>query len=67
MFQAQIVSFAMEASWKSQNAFGAANMVLAVAGNEEGISSVKRVLDFSFHDVDGFLRLVRLAMEALTS
>ncbi|CBI36808.3 unnamed protein product, partial [Vitis vinifera] len=62
---AQIVSFAMEASWKSQNAFAAANVVLAEAGNEEGISSVKRVLDFSFHDVDGFLRLVRLAMEAL--
>lgn len=67
IFQAQIVGLAMDASWKSQNAVAAANLLLAEAGNKEGISSLKRVLDFSFHDVDGFLHLVRLAMEALNS
>ena len=31
----------------------------------EGFSAVKRVIDFSFHDIDGFLRLVQLALEAI--
>ncbi|XP_074311567.1 cysteine-tryptophan domain-containing zinc finger protein 3-like isoform X2 [Silene latifolia] len=59
------INLAMEASRKSQNAFAVANSRLSQAGNEEGISSIKRVLDFSFHDVDGLLCLVRLAMAAL--
>ncbi|OVA04331.1 zinc finger protein [Macleaya cordata] len=60
---AQNVNFAMEASRKSQNALAAAN-----AGPEdaEGIASVKTVIDFTFHDVDGLLRLVRLAIEAVS-
>lgn len=32
----------------------------------EGLSSVKKALDFNFQDVEGFLRLVRLAMEAIS-
>ncbi|XP_043719711.1 cysteine-tryptophan domain-containing zinc finger protein 7-like isoform X2 [Telopea speciosissima] len=59
------VSSAMEASRKSQNAFAVAITILEESGHVEGISSVKRVLDFSFHDVDGLLRLVRLAMEVI--
>ncbi|XP_058082788.1 cysteine-tryptophan domain-containing zinc finger protein 7-like isoform X2 [Magnolia sinica] len=60
------VDLAMEALRRWQNAFASANV-----GTEEsrygleGISSVKRVLDFSFHDVMGLLRLVRLATEAI--
>jgi hypothetical protein len=65
--QAQDVNFAMEASSKSQIAFAAANVVLASTGNGEAISSIRRVLDFSFHDVEELLELVRLAMEALCS
>ncbi|KAK9691900.1 hypothetical protein RND81_09G227200 [Saponaria officinalis] len=61
------INLAMEASRRSQSAFSVANPILSEAGNEEGISSIKRVLDFSFHDVDGLLHLVRLAMEALNS
>ena len=39
-----------------------ANLVEDKSG--EAISSLKRALDFNFQDVDGLLRLVRLAMEA---
>lgn len=62
---AQDVNFAMEASRKSRNAFAAANANLSVGKNAEGISSIKKALDFSFQDVEGLLRLVRLAVEAI--
>lgn len=65
--QAQDVNFAMEASRKSQISFAAANVVPAKTRNEEVITSIKRTLDFSFHDVEELLRLVHLAMEALSS
>ncbi|XP_057550883.1 cysteine-tryptophan domain-containing zinc finger protein 3-like [Amaranthus tricolor] len=61
------INLAMEASRKSQGAFAAAMQVFTQAGNEEGILCIKNVLDFSFHDVDGLLDLVRLAMESLKS
>ncbi|KAM3704844.1 hypothetical protein ACJW31_03G036800 [Castanea mollissima] len=64
---AQDVNFAMEASRKSQISFAAANVVLAKTRNEEVISSIKRTLDFNFHDVEELLRLVHLAMKALSS
>ncbi|KAG2697356.1 hypothetical protein I3760_07G102100 [Carya illinoinensis] len=60
---AQDVNFAMEASRKSRIAFTAASVSL---GETESISSIKRALDFNFQDVEGFLRLVRLAMEAIS-
>ncbi|XP_057508064.1 cysteine-tryptophan domain-containing zinc finger protein 7 [Actinidia eriantha] len=63
---AQDVNFAMEASRKSQIAFAAANPRMEEAQNGEGIISVKRALDFHFQDVEGLLRLVRLAMEAIS-
>ncbi|XP_028085244.1 LOW QUALITY PROTEIN: uncharacterized protein LOC114286290 [Camellia sinensis] len=68
----QDVNFAMESSRKSQIAFA------EEAQHREGITSikraqhrediifVKRALDFSFQDVDELLRLVRLAMEAIS-
>ncbi|KAK9293047.1 hypothetical protein L1049_021031 [Liquidambar formosana] len=62
---AQAVNLAMEAFRKSQDAFAAACVILAGGGNEEGISSIKRVLDFSFHDLEGLLHLVHLAMESV--
>jgi hypothetical protein len=31
----------------------------------EGISSIKKVLDMGFHDVEGLLQLVRFAIESL--
>lgn len=56
----------MEASRKSRNAFAAASVSLGEGQNKEGISSIKRALDFNFQDVEGLLRLVRLAMEAIS-
>jgi len=61
--QAQNVNLAMEASRKSRIAFTAANISMDQLGSKEGFSSVKRALDFNFHDVDGLLRLVRLAKD----
>ncbi|KAK7259406.1 hypothetical protein RIF29_25013 [Crotalaria pallida] len=61
---AQDMNFAMEASRKSRNAFAAANSSPGVTKHPDGISSIKKALDFSFQDVEGLLRLVRLAVEA---
>ncbi|VFQ79237.1 unnamed protein product [Cuscuta campestris] len=62
---AKDVNAAMEASRRAQNAFAAANIILEEAQNMEAISSVKRVIDFSFQDVEELTRLVRLAIEAI--
>ncbi|XP_059659524.1 cysteine-tryptophan domain-containing zinc finger protein 7 isoform X2 [Cornus florida] len=62
----QDVHFAMEASRKSQLAFAAASPRLEQVQYRDGIRSVKRALDFNFQDVEGLLRLVRLAMEAIS-
>ncbi|KAL3849783.1 hypothetical protein ACJIZ3_011665 [Penstemon smallii] len=58
----QDVNHAMEASRKSRMALTAATSKL---GDKE-ISSLKKALDFDFQDVEGFLRLVRVAMEAIS-
>ncbi|XP_021772926.1 uncharacterized protein LOC110736894 isoform X2 [Chenopodium quinoa] len=61
------VNLAMDASRRSQSAFAAAKPIFSQSGNEHGINSIKSVLDFSFHDVDGLLHLVRQAMESIKS
>ncbi|XP_047314986.1 cysteine-tryptophan domain-containing zinc finger protein 3-like isoform X2 [Impatiens glandulifera] len=60
------ISRGMEASRKSHNAFAAARVIFEKAQNREGIASVKRVIDFSFQDVEELVRLVRLAIEAIS-
>ncbi|CAL0311083.1 unnamed protein product [Lupinus luteus] len=62
---AQEMNFAMEASRRSRNAFAAANSSSAVNKHADGISSIKKALDFNFQDMEGLLRLVRLAVEAM--
>ncbi|KAL0435848.1 UNVERIFIED_CONTAM: hypothetical protein Sradi_0292700 [Sesamum radiatum] len=62
---AQDVNFAMEASRKSRIAFTAATSRLGETSHKEGISSLRKALDFNFQDVEGLLRLVRVAMEAI--
>ncbi|XP_072974596.1 cysteine-tryptophan domain-containing zinc finger protein 3-like [Typha angustifolia] len=56
---------AFEATRKSQIAVAAAGINFQKDGRD-GIASVKRVLDFNFHNVKGLLRLVRLSMESIT-
>ncbi|EPS73114.1 hypothetical protein M569_01650 [Genlisea aurea] len=63
---AQDVNFAMDASRKSRTAFTAAMSRLSETSNEDVISSVKKTLDYSFQDVEGFLHVVRVAMEAIS-
>ncbi|XP_022728318.1 uncharacterized protein LOC111283908 isoform X4 [Durio zibethinus] len=63
---AQDVNYAMEASRKSRSAFANANLSLGGAEGGEVIYSVKKALDFNFQDVEGLLRLVREAMEAIS-
>ncbi|KAJ7980245.1 CW-type zinc-finger protein [Quillaja saponaria] len=62
----QDVICAMEASRKSQNAFQAANITMKEAQNCDHLASVKRVIDFSFQDVHELVRLVRLALDAIS-
>ncbi|XP_068662583.1 cysteine-tryptophan domain-containing zinc finger protein 7-like [Aristolochia californica] len=62
---AQDMNSAMEALRKSQNAFAVANANEDPQYRPEGISYVKRVLEFNIHDVEGILRLVRVAMESI--
>lgn len=50
----------MEASRKSQEAFAA-----AISNSEEGISSLRKVINFSFQDVDELLQLIPLARETI--
>ncbi|CAN0899011.1 Cysteine-tryptophan domain-containing zinc finger protein 3 [Linum grandiflorum] len=61
----QNVNLAMEASRKSRTAFAAASISLGESRSGEVIASIKTALDFSFHDVEGLLRLIRLAVEAI--
>ncbi|RYR71761.1 hypothetical protein Ahy_A02g005981 isoform C [Arachis hypogaea] len=61
----QDMNSAMEASRRSRSAFAAANSNLGEGKYAEGLSSIKKALDFSFQDIEGLLQLVRLAMEAI--
>ncbi|KAE8662625.1 hypothetical protein F3Y22_tig00113272pilonHSYRG00011 [Hibiscus syriacus] len=62
---AQDVNHAMEASRKSQIAFTRAKSSLSGDDNGEVIYSLKKALDFNFLDIEGLLRLIRVAMEAI--
>jgi hypothetical protein len=60
------VNSAMEAVRKSLSAFAAAVVILEEAQNNEGIVCIKRAIDFSFQDVEGFIRLVKRASGAIS-
>ncbi|XP_010413222.1 PREDICTED: uncharacterized protein LOC104699594 [Camelina sativa] len=62
---AQDVNLAMDASRKSRVALAACIENLGEAQQQgEGILSIKSALDYNFQDVEGLLRLVKLAMKA---
>ncbi|TYI38858.1 hypothetical protein ES332_A02G058100v1 [Gossypium tomentosum] len=63
---AQDVGSAMEASRKSLTCFMAATSSLEAAQNIECITSVRKVIDFSFQDVDELACLVEQAMQAIS-
>ncbi|KZV21543.1 hypothetical protein F511_11036 [Dorcoceras hygrometricum] len=64
---AQDTTFALEASRKSRNAYGVAVSKLGETLPKDGITALRKALDFNFQDVQGLLRLVRVSMEAINS
>ncbi|KAK7363607.1 hypothetical protein VNO77_05756 [Canavalia gladiata] len=62
----QDINFAMGASRKCQSTFMAANLIMEEAQNRDFISPIRKVVDFSFQDVDEFVHLVLLATKAIT-
>ncbi|TKY54131.1 MORC family CW-type zinc finger protein 4 [Spatholobus suberectus] len=62
----QDISFAMEASRKCHSTFMAANLNMEEAQNKDCITSIRKVVDFSFQDVDELVHLVLTATKAIT-
>ncbi|CAH2039070.1 unnamed protein product [Thlaspi arvense] len=62
----QNVSFAMDASRKAQIALASAKGKSSdTRYSSDGITSIKKALDFSFQDMEKLLHVVRLAMESI--
>ncbi|KAE9594248.1 hypothetical protein Lalb_Chr18g0051781 [Lupinus albus] len=61
----QDINFAMEASAKYQSTFALANVNMEDARNRDCITSIRRVTDFSFQDVDELVHLVSFATNAI--
>ncbi|XP_020226190.1 uncharacterized protein LOC109807896 [Cajanus cajan] len=62
----QDISFAMEASRKCQSTFMAASLNMGEARNSDCIASIRKVVDFSFQDVDELVHQVLTATKAIT-
>ncbi|KAI9128998.1 hypothetical protein K1719_000481 [Acacia pycnantha] len=62
----QDVNLAMEASRKCQSTFAAASTFMEEACSKEYTASIRRVIDFSFQDVDELVRLVTAAKKGIT-
>lgn len=56
----------MEASRKCKSTFMAANLNMDEARNNDFITSIRNVIDFSFQDVDELVHLVLIATKAIT-
>lgn len=66
VLQSKNVSFAMDASRKAQIAFAAAKgKSFETRYSSDGITSIKRALDFNFQDMEKLVHVVRLAMESI--
>lgn len=66
ILQTQDVHYAMEASRKCQSTLTAANVILEEARNRDCITSLRRVVDFSYQDVDELVGLVWIATKAIS-
>ncbi|XP_028751562.1 uncharacterized protein LOC114711340 [Neltuma alba] len=62
----QDVNYAMEASRKCQSAFAGAIMIMEEARNGDCLTSMRRVIDLSFQDVDELVGLVWTARKAIS-
>ncbi|OIV92057.1 hypothetical protein TanjilG_15048 [Lupinus angustifolius] len=61
----QDINFAMEASAKCQSTFALANVKMEEAQNRDGVTSIRRVIDISFQNVDELLHRVSNATNAI--
>ncbi|CAJ2661985.1 unnamed protein product [Trifolium pratense] len=62
----QDINCAMEAATKCQSSFATANAMMEETRSRDCITSIRRVIDFSFQDVDELVRLVRNATNAIS-
>ncbi|CAL0325813.1 unnamed protein product [Lupinus luteus] len=60
------INFAMEASRKCQSAFMAANVTMEETQNRDCIHIIRKVVDFSFQDVEELVNLVSNATKSLS-
>lgn len=64
LLQTNYLNCAFEATRKSEAAFAAASV--SPGKDRTGcLSSVRKVLDFNFHNVEELLRFVRLSLESI--
>ncbi|XP_009146794.1 uncharacterized protein LOC103870417 isoform X1 [Brassica rapa] len=62
------MNLAMEASAKSQQALGAVTVVTSEETlHEDCVSAIKKVVDFSFHDVEALIQMIEVARDVLRS
>lgn len=67
ILQTQYMHFAMEASRKCESTFAAAsNVIMEEARKRDCITCIRKVIDFSFQDVDELIRLVWNAAKAIS-
>lgn len=60
------INFAIKVLRRSHNALTTANMSIENSKyGQEGISSVKRLLEFNVHDIDNILHLIRVSMDSV--
>jgi len=64
ILQAEDINNAFEGTRKSRNSFSAYLSGIG-KGKVNGVSLVKEVLDFSFHDVKGLLQLIHHSLECI--
>ncbi|CAN7072334.1 unnamed protein product [Brassica oleracea var. botrytis] len=62
------MNLAMEASAKSQQALGAVTVVTSEETlHKDCVSAIKKVVDFSFHDVEALIQMIEVARDVLRS
>lgn len=66
ILQTQDINLAMEASRKCKTTYMAASLNMEDSWNRDCITSIRKVVDFSFQDVDELVHLVLTAMKAIT-
>lgn len=67
LIQTESMNLAMEASAKSQNVLKAVTVTSEETKHGDCISAIKKVVNFSFHDVEALVKMIEVAMTALSS